>query len=245
MTTGDEMTFSFYVNDVDGYFDIRSIKVIFWYEPSVTLSSSDSANHATYSWYKHDDYWSINPSSGWSLDYVNSSSISSYSTSQQNQKCLLTFTPSSSATLDDAKNWRITVIVESDNPAGEETIYSKEYSMIAPESTATVPDQDQQKFVGAPAPFLLSGETSEMTFRYYTTIAGYLSVRIYDMGGELVKVLTDSEQINALTQWTGDWDGKNDIGITVHSGIYYAELNLRKMDGTFIEPQSFIFSVIQ
>ena len=74
--------------------------------------------------------------------------------------------------------------------------------------------------------------------------SGIVSVYIYDMGGELVKIVTKDEQVTAFTQWSGIWDGRNELGLEVRSGTYYAELLIRKNDGTIVGPESFIFAVI-
>ena len=49
-----------------------------------------------------------------------------------------------------------------------------------------------------------------------------LSVRVYNIAGELVRVVKEAEVIPGLTEWS--WDGKNDGGSLVGNGVYFIQV---------------------
>jgi hypothetical protein len=58
------------------------------------------------------------------------------------------------------------------------------------------------------------------TIRFDISEKSPVKLRIYDVGGRLVKALIDGEEYG-IGQWDIEWDGRNDGGILVPSGIYF------------------------
>ncbi len=49
-----------------------------------------------------------------------------------------------------------------------------------------------------------------------------VSISVYNINGELVRTLTNEHQ--ATGQYTVEWDGSNDLGVPVNSGVYFYRL---------------------
>lgn len=64
------------------------------------------------------------------------------------------------------------------------------------------------------------------TISFYLSSAGSVSLRIYDTRGRLVRSLIDDSKTSGAQ--TVDWDGTNDHGETVGSGIYFYRLQAGK-----------------
>lgn len=62
------------------------------------------------------------------------------------------------------------------------------------------------------------------TIQYEMPNSGYVTVKLYDMAGNAIKVLFDGYQ-NAGSQYV-NWDGKDGQGVDVASGSYIYELNV-------------------
>ncbi|MDZ7288532.1 MAG: T9SS type A sorting domain-containing protein [candidate division KSB1 bacterium] len=60
------------------------------------------------------------------------------------------------------------------------------------------------------------------SLRYYLPQAGVVHLAIYDLNGKLVNVIVDGSQ--AAGEHVVNWDGRNQHGATVASGIYWAQL---------------------
>ena len=84
-----------------------------------------------------------------------------------------------------------------------------------------------------------------MTFSYYTKFAGIVTLKIYDQNGDLVKVAADGDAVTAGILYRAEWDGRNGVGAEVLSGVYYAELQLRRQDGTIEQPDTLPFTVLR
>ncbi|MRR09575.1 T9SS type A sorting domain-containing protein, partial [bacterium] len=68
-----------------------------------------------------------------------------------------------------------------------------------------------------PNPF--SGRT---TISYQLPSAGHVSLKIYNIAGQLVRVLADGQRPAGLS--TVSWDGRDDRGRTVSAGVYHYRL---------------------
>ncbi|UCG52050.1 MAG: T9SS type A sorting domain-containing protein [Candidatus Latescibacterota bacterium] len=66
------------------------------------------------------------------------------------------------------------------------------------------------------------------TIRYYIPEDGHTTLIIFDVTGEKVKTLVDGMQTNG--EKTAIWDGLNDSGQRVSSGIYFYKLHTRRED---------------
>ena len=49
-----------------------------------------------------------------------------------------------------------------------------------------------------------------------------LSVRVYNIAGELVRFVKEASVLPGLTEWA--WDGKNDGGGRVGNGVYFVQV---------------------
>ena len=63
--------------------------------------------------------------------------------------------------------------------------------------------------------------------------AGHATLRIYSLGGRLVRSLVDRQL--APGRYTAVWDGRDDSGDAVVSGVYFYRLVVRGGDDTFVE----------
>jgi hypothetical protein len=69
------------------------------------------------------------------------------------------------------------------------------------------------------------------TIRYALSQAGPVSLRIYDVGGALVRTLVDTERTSAGAG-EATWDGRNDGGRPVASGVYFYRLSSPNLTAT-------------
>jgi len=67
------------------------------------------------------------------------------------------------------------------------------------------------------------------TFRYGLREPGQVSLKVYNMLGQLVRTIVDEQQIEGYHEVV--WDGRNEVGETVSSGIYI----YRMTSGSFVE----------
>jgi hypothetical protein len=59
------------------------------------------------------------------------------------------------------------------------------------------------------------------TIRYSIASAGHVSLKIYNAAGQLVRTLIDEEQAPQAEGFSVTWDGKNNAGKNVASGVYF------------------------
>lgn len=74
-----------------------------------------------------------------------------------------------------------------------------------------------QLYQNGPNPFIPS-ENSKTTINYDIMTNEHVTLNIYTVSGELVRRLVDEPKSAGL--WSAEWDGKNDAGENVASGIY-------------------------
>ena len=70
------------------------------------------------------------------------------------------------------------------------------------------------------------------TIRYYITQRVHVSLRIYNVAGQLVRTLVDEAQSPRTEGFTVVWDGRNDHGGPVSSGVYLYRLVAGGFDAT-------------
>ncbi len=63
---------------------------------------------------------------------------------------------------------------------------------------------------------------ADTRIKYYVADASHVTIRIYDLQGELVRTLPDGSQVEG--ERYVDWDGRDDSGATVASGVYFYAL---------------------
>ena len=71
--------------------------------------------------------------------------------------------------------------------------------------------------------------------RYQLRKSGHITIEIYDILGQRVRTLVDLDK--PLGHYSVVWDGKNDRGQFVNSGIYFYEMEI----GDFRERQKVVF----
>ncbi|GEM_PF-5314647 len=246
LTAGNEQTLRFYIHDNDGVDDISQVKIIFWKSDITSRNApDDNYSHATYVWQKGDAFWNKIGPAGWGLDYVNSIAIDTANTNDTSSKMLLVFTPSVDALPADKDDWTISIIASSDNPQLSQIVVEKQYRLVQPAPGDAEPPLEQQIFYAWPSPFTPTSQNRKISFNYYVQQDGILSLKIYDISGSLVKIITTDQQVTGKTKYTVAWDTINGIGAEVLSGVYYAELEIRKSNGTIERPNPCIFTIIR
>jgi carboxypeptidase T len=70
------------------------------------------------------------------------------------------------------------------------------------------------------------------TIRYSIKDQGPVGLRIYDTAGRLVRILVDANQAPRPGGFTATWDGKNESGDPVSSGVYYYRLSTKDFSQT-------------
>jgi len=67
------------------------------------------------------------------------------------------------------------------------------------------------------------------TFRYGLSEPAQVSLKVYNMLGQLTRTIVDEQQLEGYHEVV--WDGRNEVGATVASGTYVYRL----ASGTFVE----------
>ena len=64
----------------------------------------------------------------------------------------------------------------------------------------------------------------ETTIRYHLRESNNVTLAVFDVTGKLVRTLVSGER-QAVGSYQARWDGKNNSGLTVPSGVYFYRLN--------------------
>jgi hypothetical protein len=94
-------------------------------------------------------------------------------------------------------------------------------TVLVTEGSTSVDEQSISRLALAanvPNPF-----TSETSISYALPEQDVVSLKVYNVSGQVVRVLVDDE-IRAAGRHTIDWDGRDDSGAGVASGVYFARL---------------------
>ena len=70
------------------------------------------------------------------------------------------------------------------------------------------------------------------TIRYSIEEQGFVSLRVYDVAGRLVRILVSRMQTPREGGFAVEWDGKNSAGEDVSSGVYFYELVAKNFSQT-------------
>jgi len=70
------------------------------------------------------------------------------------------------------------------------------------------------------------------TIRYSIASAGRVSLKIYNAAGQLVRTLVDEEQTPTAEGFAATWDGFDNRGQSVASGVYFYKLATREFSDT-------------
>jgi hypothetical protein len=68
-----------------------------------------------------------------------------------------------------------------------------------------------------------------MTFSYRLVSTSGVTLRIFDVRGRLVRTLVDGKRESG--EYTEPWDGRDDAGKRLGSGVYYVRLKTRTFEG--------------
>jgi predicted amidohydrolase YtcJ len=109
---------------------------------------------------------------------------------------------------------------------GKNTIKSAEL-FIVETTTAVRRDNPLMSHPEAPETFLLSQNypnpfNPATTFNYRMPSAGRVRIAIYNLNGQLIRSLVDSEQLPG--NYSATWDGKSDDGNAVVTGVYLVRM---------------------
>lgn len=100
---------------------------------------------------------------------------------------------------------------------GEKRMFTVEGS---PSSTPTSPEATNRLAQNFPNPF-----NPMTTIQYSIRNRGPVRLRVYDAAGRLVRTLVRENQVPRPEGFAVFWDGTNDAGIPVSSGVYYYRLS--------------------
>jgi hypothetical protein len=70
------------------------------------------------------------------------------------------------------------------------------------------------------------------TIEYSVKETGRVTLRMYDVSGRVVRVLVDEIKHASATPYSAVWDGKNDRGHKVASGVYFCMMEAKKFSST-------------
>ncbi len=74
------------------------------------------------------------------------------------------------------------------------------------------------------------GKNDKTYFYIDVRTGGYLTIKIYNLNGDLIKTVTESTPVSSGSYYTSYyWDGKDFTGKTVNDGIYIYTIELKKL----------------
>ncbi len=88
---------------------------------------------------------------------------------------------------------------------------------VEDDPSAGAPALPNKLFQNAPNPF-----NPETSIRYSLSVAGWATIRVYGVGGTLVRTLVNKHHAAGI--YTVRWDGKDDSGRRLSSGVYFYKL---------------------
>ena len=88
---------------------------------------------------------------------------------------------------------------------------------VEDDPSAEAPPLPNKLFQNAPNPF-----NPATSIRYSLGVAGWATIRVYGVGGALVRTLVDKHHAAGI--YTVRWDGKDDAGQRLSSGVYFYKL---------------------
>ena len=113
----------------------------------------------------------------------------------------------------------IPIFIDEDmNGTFEDTIYV-ENQFSEGETPSTGDALNNENIYIYPNPFNPDIEVG--TIRYSLAEDGEVTIKIYDIGGNLVRTLIEDESQSATDEQSVAWDGKNDKGDVVANGVYF------------------------
>jgi trimeric autotransporter adhesin len=74
------------------------------------------------------------------------------------------------------------------------------------------------------------------TIPYSVATAGRVTLKVYDVGGRYVRTLVDRDHATSKEMFTASWDGRDDAGQAVASGVYFC----RMVSGSFTDTRKMV-----
>lgn len=111
--------------------------------------------------------------------------------------------------------------------SGNESALSQEVVLQASAgggATSPEPEGTLARTYNFPNPFRAGQQT---TLRYYLSEPGRVTIKIYDVKGDLIKLVLDQAQRAAGENLGEAWDGTDLNGAQVSPGLYFAEVQAR------------------
>ncbi|KPJ61431.1 MAG: hypothetical protein AMJ46_01725 [Latescibacteria bacterium DG_63] len=65
------------------------------------------------------------------------------------------------------------------------------------------------------------------TIRFLVSQSGHVTIRVFDIGGRLIRTLVDEYKVSSLTPYSVVWDGKDERGSRVASGVYFYQMEAK------------------
>ncbi|RPJ45343.1 MAG: T9SS C-terminal target domain-containing protein [Candidatus Latescibacterota bacterium] len=129
-----------------------------------------------------------------------------------------------------ATDVRFRFVLLSDGSTQKDGFYFDDFAIkgvqVATGVEAGAPPSATRLLANAPNPF-----NPTTTLRFELAEPSAVDLRVYDIGGRLVRTLVDREQ-RAIGSHETVWDGRNDAGDAVSSGIYLYRLEAGAFQGT-------------
>ncbi len=120
----------------------------------------------------------------------------------------------------DDSDWASAIIGEGQESQGQVLMNAIDFHIPTPEANETnaQPAVSSMLKQSYPNPF-----SSNSTFECDLKKSGDVSLKMYNVKGQLVKTLVDDYQTASTHQIM--WDGKDDFGRTVSCGLYFSKLS--------------------
>ena len=96
------------------------------------------------------------------------------------------------------------------------------------DSILTIGSDLKTSFYNYPNPF--SPLTRSTTLQFFLPEDAEIKLEIFDVTGRKVRTLASADSLTGGVLYKYEWDGKNNYGTTVISGVYYGILKINNAD---------------
>ena len=116
------------------------------------------------------------------------------------------------------------IAVTAYDASGNESAHSLEVVLPANTGGGAVPGNENtlERAYNFPNPFRAGSEAT--TIRYYLAEPARVSLKVYNVKGDLIKIVLDKAQRAAGENLNDTWDGADLNGVPVSPGLYYVEI---------------------
>jgi len=109
-----------------------------------------------------------------------------------------------------------------DEAAGWLTASIRESGLYRPGAVTSTNTRPTQKLANHPNPFPSAGSDNTQ-IEYEMSVSGPVRLEVFNVLGQRVRLLVD-EPFQDVGVWTVVWDGSDDAGRMLGSGVYFYEL---------------------